>query len=61
MSGLRSENRRPSRLWPGISLRPGRPGGRHIYSQPSNPTDFNKILIVLARGRVETLPNERHG
>jgi hypothetical protein len=28
---------------------------RHIYSQLSIPTDFKKILIVLANGRVETL------
>jgi hypothetical protein len=28
---------------------------RHIYSQLSNPTDFKKILVVLAGGRVETL------
>jgi hypothetical protein len=28
---------------------------RHIYSQLSIPTDFKKILILLAGGRVETL------
>jgi hypothetical protein len=28
---------------------------RHVYSQLSIPTDFKKILIVLAGGRVETL------
>lgn len=28
---------------------------RHVYSQLSIPTDFKKILVVLADGRVETL------
>ena len=28
---------------------------RHVYSQLSIPTDFKKILMVLAGGRVETL------
>jgi hypothetical protein len=28
---------------------------RHVYSQLSMSTDFKKILIVLAGGRVETL------
>jgi hypothetical protein len=28
---------------------------RHVYSQLSISTDFKKILIVLAGGRVETL------
>jgi hypothetical protein len=28
---------------------------RHVYSQLSNPTDFKKILMVLADGRIETL------
>ena len=28
---------------------------RHVYSQLSNSTDFKKILVVLAGGRVETL------
>src|SRR5208283_511813 len=28
---------------------------RHVYSQLSIPTDFKKILIVLAGGRIETL------
>jgi hypothetical protein len=28
---------------------------RHIYSQLSIPTDFNRILMVFAGGRVETL------
>ena len=28
---------------------------RHVYSQLSIPTDFKKILMVLADGRIETL------
>ena len=28
---------------------------RHVYSQLSIPTDFKKILMMLAGGRIETL------